>query len=354
MKAKKLYVALACFSLTATSLLYAQEGQNRSQSATQTTTATANSQSSIDNQGIIKYLLGPGDSIDVRVFGQPDLNTTAEVDSDGNISLPFVEKPIAARCRNEKDLQKDITAAYSKYIKNPQVSVRIMGRNSRPPAIVHGAVNAPQRIQMQRKVRLNELLAVAGGVTERSNGVIQVLHTEPVMCPDADEQVDQVISADTSDIKLRIFKISDILAGKQESNPFIRPGDIVRAMEAEPVYIMGSVANPQGIYLRDQLTLSRAIAMVGGVRREANSKDIRIYRQKPGSQDQEVIKVDYAAIKNRKQQDVLLKPYDVIEVREASALSPDRILSTVLTGVVGGVQNAVGAIGGNLPLRIIY
>ena len=46
----------------------------------------------VDGQGIKNYLLGPGDMLDVRVFGQPDLNSTVEIDSDGNISsLPFLD-----------------------------------------------------------------------------------------------------------------------------------------------------------------------------------------------------------------------------------------------------------------------
>src|SRR6267143_3435731 len=74
--------------------------------------------SSIDSQGIRNYLLGPGDVLDVRIFGQPDLNATAEVDSDGNISsLPFLETPIPAKCRTEKQVQKDIAAAYGTYLK---------------------------------------------------------------------------------------------------------------------------------------------------------------------------------------------------------------------------------------------
>src|SRR5919197_5708366 len=60
--------------------------------------------SNIDSQGVRHYRLGPGDLIDVRVFGQPDLNSTVEIDEDGNISsLPFIEDPIPARCRNEKE-----------------------------------------------------------------------------------------------------------------------------------------------------------------------------------------------------------------------------------------------------------
>src|SRR5229473_2238793 len=77
---------------------------------------------SLDTQGIKNYLLGPGDVLDVRVLFQPDMNATPEVDSDGNISsLPFLESPIPAKCRSEKEVQKDIATAYAKYLKNPQV-----------------------------------------------------------------------------------------------------------------------------------------------------------------------------------------------------------------------------------------
>src|SRR4030095_5397593 len=69
--------------------------------------------SAIDDQGNGRYLVGPGDILDVRVFGQADLNSTVEVDADGNISsLPFIETPIRAKCRNEKDIQASITEAY--------------------------------------------------------------------------------------------------------------------------------------------------------------------------------------------------------------------------------------------------
>jgi protein involved in polysaccharide export with SLBB domain len=138
----------------------------------------------LDIHGRGRYLVGPGDLLDVRVFGQPDLNSTVEIDEDGNISsLPFLEEPIPAMCRNEKDIQKAIAKAYSRYLKGPKVSVRVTDRRSRPPAVVFGAVRAPTRIQMMRRVRLHELLVAAGGVTLNASGKIQIVHTEREMCP---------------------------------------------------------------------------------------------------------------------------------------------------------------------------
>lgn len=320
----------------------------------QQTSAPAPQNPSLDVQGIKNYLLGPGDVLDVRVFGQPELTSTVPVDSDGNLSgLPFLETPIRAKCRSEKEVQRDITAAYSKFINNPQVSVRISERNSRQPATVFGAVRQPSRVEMKRKVRLNELMAVSGGFTERASGTIQILHTEPLMCPEAGEEA-EAAPIDGTRIPLQIVKISELRSGKIDANPVIRPGDYVLVTEAEPVYITGAVLSPGGIFLREQLMLSRALAMVGGTRKEAKLTDVRIYRQLPGSANQEVIHVDVAAIKKNQKPDFVLQPYDVIEVTESGMFSSARIGTTLMGALSGGLTGAVSSTGTYLPSRIIY
>jgi len=348
MKVKKtlvLAVALVCMFA---GISQAQEQQQEA------STQTPSQSSSLDIQGIKKYLLGPGDVIDVRVFGQPELSSTVQIDSDGNLSsLAFLETPIKAKCRTDKDLEKDITAAYAKIIKNPQVSVRISERNSRQPATVFGAVRQPTRVEMKRKVRLNELMAVSGGFTERASGTIQILHTEPLMCPGPGEEA-EAAPIDGTRIPLKIIKISELRSGKAEANPVIRPGDYVLVTEAEPVYITGAVNSPGGIYLRDQLMLSRALAMVGGLRKEAKLTDVRIFRQVPGSANQEVIHVDVAAIKKNQKPDFLLQPYDVIEVSESGMFSSSRIGSTLMGAITGGLGSAITSTGTYLPSRIIY
>src|ERR1043166_9680599 len=135
---KHLLLTAVVFSLLATGLVHSQDPQSGSGD---TQSSRPSSDPGIDTQGIRNYRLGPGDTIDVRVFGQSDLNAVVEVDSDGNISsLPFLDAPIPAKCRTEKEVQKDISKAYAKYLKNPQVSVRIAERKSRQPATVFGAV----------------------------------------------------------------------------------------------------------------------------------------------------------------------------------------------------------------------
>jgi len=299
------------------------------------------------------YLVGPGDVVEVKVFGQPDLNATAQVDGDGNLSsLPYID-PIPATCLSEKQLQKDIAVAYSRLIKEPQISVLVVQRNSRPPASVSGAVRKEGTVPMLKKQRLNEVIAAAGGFTERASGTIQILHTEPLMCPEPGEEV-EAQPIDATKIPLQIVKIADLRAGKPQANPPIRPGDYVLVTEAEPVYITGSVVSPTGIFLSEDLKLSRALAMVGGARPEAKTSDVRIIRTVPGSSEQQIIHVDLDAIKKSQAPDVKLQAYDVIEVPEASVFSSKRLGTTILGAITGGMMSAISTSGTYLPQRVIY
>jgi polysaccharide export outer membrane protein len=291
----------------------------------------------VDNQGGGKYLLGPGDVLDVKVFGQQDLMAIVDIDSDGNISsLPFIETPIRAKCRTVKEVQKDIAAAYRKLLKEPQVSVRIAERKSRQPVAVWGAVRQPTRIPVIRKVRLNEIMAASGGITERASGTIQILHTEPLMCPQSGEEI-EAAPIDGTSVPLQVVKIADMKLGKAEANPLIRPGDYIIVTEAEPIYITGSVVAPQGVYSRDQLTLSIALAMVGGVKKEARASDVRIYRLKPGAAERETLHVDLADIQKNRRPDVPLQAFDWIEVPEAGMLDRGRLVPSLRDLFLKGV-----------------
>jgi polysaccharide export outer membrane protein len=277
--------------------------------------------SSVDSQGIRNYLLGPGDVLDVRVFGQPDLSSQVEIDAAGNVSsLPFLEAPIRAQCRSDREVQKDIATAYAKYIKNPQVSVRVAERKSRQPASISGAVRNPMQVTMMRQVRLDELITKAGGWTDRASGTIEIMHTEPPMCTEPGVFQNATLS-EKGNFGIAIFKINDLKMGKEEADPYIWPGDIVRVTEGEPVYVTGFVMHPSELVIRDQLTLGRAIAMAGGPQRMAKTSEVHIYRQKEGQAGQDDLKFSLDAIKKGKDTDPVLKPFDIVDVGESGMFS---------------------------------
>jgi polysaccharide export outer membrane protein len=276
------------------------------------------------------YVLGPGDILEVKIFGQPDLSSTTAVDSEGNLSsLPFID-PIPAKCRTEREVQKDIARAYVRLIKDAQVSVRIIERKSRQPASVAGAVRQAGKVPTERKIRLNELIAASGGITEKAAGTIQILHTEPLLCPGPGEEAEALPVAGTA-IPLQVIKIADLKTGSV--NPIIRSGDLVLVTEAEPVYITGSVVAPGQIMLRDQLTLSKALSMAGGTSKDAKLSTIRIYRQKSAAQ-QDIIDVDFEAIKKNQRPDEILQPYDTIEVTNQTGIFGGQSWLQVLAGIL--------------------
>jgi polysaccharide export outer membrane protein len=325
----------------------------------------SNASNAMDDQGLARYRVGPGDLLDVRVFGQADLNSTVEIDEDGNISsLPFIENPIPAKCRNEREIQKSITEAYSKYLVKPRVSVRILERRSRPPAVVYGAVRSPARIQMNRRVRLHELLANAGGITYAASGTIQIIHTEPIMCPEQEDIV-QTVTASLSDKpeaasasakvqsdsgsdigRLEIYQISNVKNGIGKDDPVIRPGDIVIVTEGAPIYVTGAVVNPHEIVMKDGMTLGRAIAMASGPIRQAKTSEVHVYRVKEGKVGQEDLKFNYDAIKKGLEPDVPLQAYDIVDVRQIGTFAPRNLADFFL--------NTVKSTAGFLPQRAIY
>ena len=299
------------------------------------------------------YMLGPGDVVAIKVLGEEMFNVEeATVDEDGKIQIPFFDNGVFAKCRTEKELTGDVRQLLTKYLKNPQVSVRVTKRNSRPPATIYGEVRQQQQIVLTREARLLELLSFAGGVTEDAGGMIQVFRTRKPICSENNGDNDWIAQTqDKTDVPSRMYSLSSVQQGREEANPIIFPGDIVVVQRAAPVYITGEVMSPQGIYLKDgSLSLTEAIAKIGGVKREAKTKDIKIYRLKANSKDREIISANYDQIKAGKQKDLMLEPYDIVEVDKTKKSIAQIIFETV----TGTAKTAFGGLGGALPQRILY
>lgn len=298
------------------------------------------------------YMVGPGDEITGKVLGEPQFDFVATVDEDGKIEVPFFDKPVVAKCRSERELRADISALLAKYLRNPQISVRVTERKSRPPATIYGEVNKPQEITLMRKATLVEILAISGGVKDEAGGMIQVFRTRAPLCSDGRDDSDwKVTGGDATDVPSRMYSLASVRLGKEEANPVIYPGDVIVVQKASPVYVTGEVVAPQGIYLKEGgMTLTEAIAKIGGVRREAKTKDIKIYRLKPNSKDREVIAANYDLIKKGQQKDLMLEPYDIIEVDK----SKKSIGQTILEVVTGAARTGLSSMTGGLGSSILY
>ncbi len=295
------------------------------------------------------YLVGPGDVISGKILGEDQFNFTATIDEDGKFQVPFFEKSIMAKCRTEKELRSDVTQLLSKYLRSPLVSVSVTERKSRLPAVIYGEVRKPQEVILMRKARLLELLALAGGVTEKSGGAIQVFHTQPPMCDETYEDgsgTAMTVANGSLDFPFRVYSLGNVEQGSDQSNPLIYPGDIIVVKEALPVFVVGEVIATGKVPLPEGgLPLTQALATVGGVRPEAKTKDIKIYRLRADSKERDVISANYDLIRKGKQKDVMLSPYDIVEVGKAKKSIKQTILE-IATGSARGLA-------GTLPQTIL-
>lgn len=286
------------------------------------------------------YLVGPGDEITGKVLGESQFDFVATIDEDGKFQVPFFNQSVMAKCKTERELTNNVTQLLSKYLKTPLVSVNVTKRDSRPPVSIYGEVVKPQQVTLNRKARLLELLAFAGGVTEKSGGAIQVFHTQPPICEEAYE--DGTTGTNNSvDALYRVYSVNTVQQGSDEANPIIYPGDIIVVKEALSVFVIGEV-NATGKVLMPEggLPLSQALASVGGVRPEAKIKDIKIQRLKANSKDREIISVNYDLVRKGKGKDVMLSPYDIVEVGKAKK-SIAQILLDIAIGSARNISNVL-------------
>ncbi len=298
------------------------------------------------------YLLGPGDMIKTQVLGEEQFNFTAAVDENGMIEVPFLEQPVVAMCKNEREMRVEVTKVLSKYLRTPQVSLQVTDRKSRPPVIVYGEVRQPQQVTLMRKARLLELISAAGGVTEDAGGMIQVFRQQAPICaePELVAEWNEQLKNSAGTV-LNMYSYSNLRMGSEEANPVVNPGDVIIVQKAAPVYFTGEVKAAQGVHIPEGgLSLVQAIAMVGGFNKEAKTKDIKIYRLKPDSKDRTMIAVNYDLIKKGQQKDVMLEPYDIVEVDK----SKKSILQVALEIATGVGRTAVTGIGSSLPQRVLY
>lgn len=285
-----------------------------------------------------RYRIGAGDLLDIRVFNKAQFSRDGvRVDSRGMIRMPFIESEIKAACRTEAELAAEITRLLLEYVRRPQVDVFIKEYQSQPVAVL-GAVRNPSRFQLQRRVRLLELLSFVNGPSDNAGRTIQVVHVA------ASSVCEQDSSLNSSDELTAVdhYKLSETLRGDDASNPFVRAGDIISITEADQVYIVGNVMRPSALALREPITISRAIAMVGGTLADTRRERVRIVRQTPGSTAKTEIFVDLKAIDKRQAEDVELVANDIVDVPVNSG---KHLLKSFIGAVVPNVAQ--------LPVRVI-
>lgn len=294
----------------------------QSKADSQTTTPELNSPNLVAGYSDAEdNLIHANDLIDVDVVGSSEFDWRGTLNAEGFLNnVNFTGNPIYALCQSEEAVAVKIAESFGKILREPKVAVKILDRSNRPAAVLFGAVKKNQRFQIKRRISLSELIIISGGFSEQVSGEIQIFRPANLNCSGKNSDSTSPITEPTRqniNITLKTgeyinIKINELLAGAAQSNPQILGGDIITVLEAKPLYITGGVVAPRQIAVRSQLTLSRAIDSAGGLSKDADAREIRIFRRN-GIETTSIV-ADFDKIKAGQAEDVNLQPYDVVEV----------------------------------------
>lgn len=117
------------------------------------------------------YIIGPGDSVQIFVWRNPEVSQSVTVRPDGKITTPLVED-LQASGRTPTQLARDIEKVLETYIRQPIVTV-IMGGFGGPYSEqirVVGEAAKPQALPYREKMSLLDVMIMVGGLTQFADG----------------------------------------------------------------------------------------------------------------------------------------------------------------------------------------
>jgi len=162
------------------------------------------------------YIIGPGDTLNVFVWRNPELTITVPVRPDGKISTPLVEDMVAVG-KTPSELARDIEKVLGEFIRTPSVNVIVTGPTSMFSQIkVIGQVAQPQSVAYREGLTVLDVVLSVGGLTEFASGNRAKLIRK--------------VDGKTVETKVRLDDL--VNKGDMKQNLDVKPGDILVVPES--------------------------------------------------------------------------------------------------------------------------
>ncbi len=240
-----------------------------------------------------RYVVSPGDLLEVSVYGVPDLTQKARVNSEGDINLPLVNS-VRVGGSHLEDAQSKIEQALraGNYVKNPHVTLLVTEYGS--GAEVMGEVARPGIYPVLGSRRLFDILSAAGGTTSSAGREVTI--------------------ANRANHTLRTVLLSNDPQKVMDADVFVYQGETVFVSRAGVIYVVGEVLQPNSFVMenRTEYTALRAIAMAHGPTKFARLSQAIIVRRAGDGVQQIPVALDKIA--QSKAPDVKLLPEDIVYV----------------------------------------
>lgn len=210
-----------------------------------------------------KEILGPGDSIRVTVFQNPDLTTEARIGSDGTIRMPLIgEVDLTGLSQGDAVARIAQQLKDGQFLRDPQVSIAVLQVRSRQVSVL-GQVVRPGRYALDdTSNRLADVLALAGGIT-----------------PTGDDMVTLITTRDGKPVKLGIDVSGMIRNADMTANIEVQNGDTIFVEKAPVFYIYGEVQRAGAYRLDKNLNVVQALSLGGGMTIRGTQRGIKISRR---------------------------------------------------------------------------
>jgi polysaccharide biosynthesis/export protein len=264
--------------------------------------------------------IGPGDEVDITVFGLPELSQHVRVGGAGDVSLPLVGNlHFAGKSSDEAQSMLEKLLADGHFVNNPHASVYVKEYTTEGISLV-GEVSRPGVYPALGAHRLLDVIQAAGGLTDKAGRTVTVSHrddpTKPIKLTFSDDAVKMAVN-----------------------NIELLPGDTIVVARGGIVYLVGEVNRPGGFVIEgNRIMASQLLAMAAGPTRMASLNRARIIRRTPeGLKD---MPLALTKILQAKTPDVPLEASDIVYVPESR-----------LKGVMGA-SNIVGLLAGAAIYRL--
>ncbi len=213
--------------------------------------------------GQSRAILGPGDSVRVTVFQNPDLATEARISERGTLAFPLIgEVALGGLAPSDAAARIADRLAEGKFVVNPQVNVNVVDVRSRQVSIL-GQVARPGRYALDGvRTNLTDMLALAGGISAAGDDNITLMvHREG--------------KARTMEINVpAIFRTGDLSQDIE-----LEAGDTIFVPRAPTFYIYGEVQRAGSYRLEPAMTVMQALSVGGGVTPRGTERGVKVNRR---------------------------------------------------------------------------
>lgn len=175
-------------------------------------TSDMSAPSSMPQASTHDYLIGPGDTVNIIVWRNPEVSMSVPVRPDGKITTPLVED-LGAIGKTSTELARDIEKALAKFIQQPVVTVIVTafaGPYEEQIRVI-GQAAKPQALAYRQGMSLMDVLIAVGGITEFASG----------------NKANIIRTVDGKQQKLNV-RLNDLIKdGDISANVPVRPGDVL-------------------------------------------------------------------------------------------------------------------------------